>query len=228
MNQSIKEAFARFKQHVVSQFATKDELNSAAVRYDVKQSLTNTQKVLARSNINAAPAGYGWGESSVQTPAGNELNNANNTGLYLVNENTINSPSLDCVIVFSKAIDEYTTLQTAYSADGHRIAVRASKLETIVGPSNGEWTPDIFDTRVWGEWEYIDESINKALTSAEVGQVLVVKAVDENGKPTEWEAKNTTDVNSSNSIVMQDKETEKLYNVYVSNGQLLVEEKIEE
>lgn len=38
--------------------------------------------------------------------------------------------------------------------------------------------------------KYVDDSIAKTITSptiAEVGQILVVKAVNENGKPTEWE-----------------------------------------
>ena len=34
----------------------------------------------------------------------------------------------------------------------------------------------------------VNESKSLGLTSAEVGQTIVVKAVDENGKPTEWEA----------------------------------------
>lgn len=53
MNQSIKDAFARFKQHIVSQFATKDELNSTAILYNVKQSLTEEQQSQAKENIGA-------------------------------------------------------------------------------------------------------------------------------------------------------------------------------
>ena len=34
----------------------------------------------------------------------------------------------------------------------------------------------------------------KESTTAYVGQLLIVKAVDENGKPTEWETKNPIDI----------------------------------
>ena len=48
-----------------------------------------------------------------------------------------------------------------------------------------------------GEWEYADSLFiagsGISVTGATVGQTIVVKAVDEYGKPTEWEVVNMPD-----------------------------------
>ena len=50
----------------------------------------------------------------------------------------------------------------------------------------------------------IDESLGKVnglvSVDAKVGQTVVVKAVDESGKPTEWEAVDVSNIEGSNGI----------------------------
>lgn len=53
-----------------------------AVRYGEPQSLTDTQKTQARSNIGAAPDGYGLGEYATQLP-GRSCNEATRNGWYI-------------------------------------------------------------------------------------------------------------------------------------------------
>lgn len=46
--------------------------------------------------------------------------------------------------------------------------------------------------KIYADRDYVDSKILENIptpTTATVGQTIVVKAVDENGKPTEWEAK---------------------------------------
>ena len=75
----------------------------------------------------------------------------------------------------------------------------------------------------------VSEQISSALaesaiptpTTAQVGQLLSVKAVDENGKPTEWEAVDP-EANTS-GLELVDRTTGAHYNVYVDNGKLTME-----
>jgi len=99
----------------------------------------------------------------------------------------------------------------------------------------------------------VSEQISSALaesaiptpTTAQVGQILAVKAVDENGKPTDWETVDpatifeefgfTVDENgtlvggavgggaSSSGFELVDRTTGDKYNVYVDNGKLTME-----
>ena len=58
--------------------------------------------------------------------------------------------------------------------------------------------------------------------TARVGQIIAVKAVDDNGKPTEFEA---VDKNVANtSILLKDTETDKTYKLEVINGKLTMTE----
>ena len=56
-------------------------------------------------------------------------------------------------------------------------------------------------------------------TTAQVGQTIVVKTVDETGKPTEWEA---VDLPETSTLI--DRTTGKTYTLYVDNGKLHMEE----
>lgn len=62
-------------------------------------------------------------------------------------------------------------------------------------------------------------------TTAQVGQLLSVKAVDENGKPTEWEVVDmpSGSATSTNGFELVDRTTGAYYNVYIDNGQLTME-----
>ena len=68
--------------------------------------------------------------------------------------------------------------------------------------------------------KFIPDNIPKVST-AQVGQLLSVKAIDENGKPTEWETVNP-EANTS-GLELVDRTTGAHYNVYVDNGKLTME-----
>lgn len=65
-----------------------------------------------------------------------------------------------------------------------------------------------------------------APASASVGQTIVVKAVDENGKPTEWEATDFPEVNglSDGSQISALVETDMLPAVHDTDGKILTDE----
>lgn len=78
------------------------------------------------------------------------------------------------------------------------------------------------DTNSGGELKKLD---NKYLNdnvvtcqSAEVGQIIVVKSVNENGTPIEWEAVNGQ--TSQNFLILKDIATNFDYYVYMNNGSL--------
>lgn len=61
-----------------------------------------------------------------------------------------------------------------------------------------------------------DEAV--VCTSAEVGQIIVVKSVNENGVPTEWEAVNGQ--TSQNNLILKDIVSGYEYTVFMENGSL--------
>ena len=81
------------------------------------------------------------------------------------------------------------------------------------------------DTQITQNNEDITDKVKDLIlpisTTAQVGQLLSVKAVDENGKPTEWEAVNP-EANTS-GLELVDRTTGAHYNVYVDNGKLTME-----
>ena len=64
----------------------------------------------------------------------------------------------------------------------------------------------------------IPEQAQPDFSSAEVGQVIVVKTVDANGKPTEWEC--------IDPFVLADETTGTKYRLSVSDGKLVMTEVI--
>jgi hypothetical protein len=93
--------------------------------------------------------------------------------------------------------------------------------------------------------KYIPTTVPSVQT-AQVGQLLSVKSVDENGKPTEWEVKTPTEIfeelgftvdengtlvggavsgggASASGFELIDKTTGDKYNVYIDNGKLTAE-----
>lgn len=62
----------------------------------------------------------------------------------------------------------------------------------------------------------------QAPNTARVGQIIAVKTVDENGKPTEFEAVDRNVANTS--ILLKDTETDKTYKLEVINGKLTMTE----
>lgn len=69
-----------------------------------------------------------------------------------------------------------------------------------------------------GMWDVEKVDIIQPPTTAEVGQVLVVKTVDENGKPTEWETVDSIGSNNADSLTLTDKVTGVKYSLEVTNG----------
>lgn len=67
---------------------------AGSVRYDAAQSLSDAQKAQARTNINAAPGGFGLGGDSKLLSAADDLNNIRVTGWYnwAYNSHPQNSP----------------------------------------------------------------------------------------------------------------------------------------
>lgn len=66
----------------------------------------------------------------------------------------------------------------------------------------------------------IKDTINPPVTAA-IGQTIVVKSVDANGKPTEWEAVDLAV--STNGFELIDRTTGAAYNVFIDNGKLTME-----
>jgi hypothetical protein len=93
------------------------------------QTLTDSQKAQARGNIDAAPAGYGWGEQAAAGLPGNDANNAVKTGLYLAGSSAANVPE-NCKMIFMQAVNGGYDFQTAYCTDG-TVAMRMH--------DHGEW-----------------------------------------------------------------------------------------
>jgi hypothetical protein len=70
-------------------------------------------------------------------------------------------------------------------------------------------------TKIYASQDYVSEALKDKISvpiSVTVGQTIVVKSVDENGKPTEWEA--------VDQFVLTDEDTGAKYKLSVSNGKL--------
>jgi len=102
-----------------------------------QQELTDAQKLQARTNIGAAPAGYGWGETMAATMPDGDANNALTTGLYRAMITTANVPAR-CNLIFVQAAFGSIIYQTAYCDDGTLMRVR--------------------DHGLWSEWKPIGGS----------------------------------------------------------------------
>jgi len=96
---------------------------TGTVAFDKVQDLTDAQKLQARTNIGAAPAGYGWGETMAATMPDDDANNALTTGLYRAMITTANVPAR-CNLIFVQAAFGSIIYQTAYCDDGTLMRVR--------------------------------------------------------------------------------------------------------
>lgn len=78
-----------------------------------------------------------------------------------------------------------------------------------------------------GMWDVEKIDVIQPPVTASVGQALVVKAIDENGKPTEWETVdtgNTSGTSDSTKLTLIDDQTGRKYELKVSNGALTMSE----
>lgn len=70
-----------------------DAILGGAVRYDLAQSLTTAQQTQARSNIAAAPGGYGLGGNAKNLTADDNIDDCKTTGWYMWDWNPANQPA---------------------------------------------------------------------------------------------------------------------------------------
>lgn len=75
-----------------------------------------------------------------------------------------------------------------------------------------------------GLWDVEKVDVIQAPTTASVGQTLVVKTVDENGKPTEWETVDVVSNNDTTKLTLIDEATGLKYELTVVNGKLTMTE----
>lgn len=122
--------------------------------------------------------------------------------------------------------------------DGVKYETQQKRLPAKLSPGTSDWPFGYYITRndmiVYYtdenshtfEWEVINPELKQLseeyipttiprVETASVGQLVVVKSVDENGKPTEWETVNTNDF-----WILTDDATGIKYRVHVSNGEL--------
>lgn len=84
-----------------------------SVRYDVSQSLSDAQKQTARTNINAAPGGYGLGTYGKVLGASDNLNNITSCGWYYWTTAPQNGVSGTCIMLVS-ALNGSNVAQEVY------------------------------------------------------------------------------------------------------------------
>lgn len=75
-----------------------------------------------------------------------------------------------------------------------------------------------------GLWDVEKVDIIQSPATASVGQTLAVKAVDENGKPIEWETVDAGGTSDSTKLTLTDDQTGLKYELKVSNGKLTMTE----
>ncbi len=138
---------------------------AGSVRYDAAQSLSDTQKEQARSNINAAPGGFGLGEN-IDVPYNVDANECLNNGWYAPGKNV---PVDGIWIVRVDAGGGYVR-QTAYAI------------------KNSNAVPDYvvcrrsFSQNKWSPWEWVNPPMELGVeyrtTERYLGKPVYVKAVD--------------------------------------------------
>lgn len=116
-----------------------------AVRYGEPQSLTDTQKTQARSNIGAAPDGYGLGEYATQLP-GRSCNEATRNGWYInQGADAENCPKMGASIL------SYGTLFVSAKSYTNVAQFYFPAISNFTG-----YCIRTFDGTTWTQWEWPD------------------------------------------------------------------------
>lgn len=143
------------------------------VRYDVAQSLTDTQKEQARTNINAAPGGFGLGQANMK--ALEDCNNAILSGWYATDSPTLNTPGEDGeagVLLVNHRIDK-RIYQEFHAINGNEYS-RWSAARISYG--------DVSSGLQWGPWEYLNPFMQTGVeyrtTERFFGRPVYYKIVD--------------------------------------------------
>lgn len=111
------------------------------------QSLTDEQKAQARTNINAAPGGFGLGGSAV-IPPNNSLDDAKETGLYVCSPSYIGAPSgheyIGYGVVLSMKRGDSSVIQVYWSEASNNIT--GTPLNLVRRYNGTQWYP----------WEWVN------------------------------------------------------------------------
>lgn len=125
------------------------------------QSLTDEQKAQVRTNINAAPGGFGLGTEAVNVPGGRDANNLSGCGFFRADQNTPTS-------------DWWYGYQIEYGA--------GYKYQRFGRTDNFEIVERKQINNVWGDWEYLNPPMKLGVeyrtTERCLGRPVYVKAVD--------------------------------------------------
>lgn len=126
------------------------------------QSLSDAQKTQARTNINAAPGGFGLGTAIVGgVSGGRDANNLSGCGFFRADQNTPTS-------------DWWYGYQIEYSA--------GYKYQRCVKSASFEIVERKQINNVWGAWEYVNPpmalGVEYRTTERYLGKPVYVKAVD--------------------------------------------------
>lgn len=111
------------------------------------QTLSDEQKAQALANINAAPGGFGWGDSAV-VPPNNSIDDAKESGLYYCSPNYVGAPSGHTYIGFGTVLsmkrDNNSVIQVYWSEASSNITGTPLNLVRR------------FDGTKWYPWEYLN------------------------------------------------------------------------
>ena len=148
-----------------------DELNQNYVATSA-QVLTDAQKTRARTNINAAPGGFGWGGNAV-LPPNNSIDDAKATGVYYVSPSCVGAPGGHTYIDYGIAL--------SIQRDAQVTQVYWSEASpNIVGtPLN---LVRRYDGKKWYPWEWVNPpmilGVEYRTTERYLGKPVYCKVVD--------------------------------------------------
>lgn len=159
---------------------------SGSVRYDAAQSLTDTQKAQARTNINAAPGGFGWGDS-LRNVLASDTEDTYETYCGKLDALLADMPDGTSQLIYTRG--PASTGQ--YSGAGNIVAVLSKLLGTSAsligispeprGTTNGLWRM-LKDNGQWQPVEWVNPPMGLGVeyrtTERYLGKPVYAKVVD--------------------------------------------------
>ena len=146
---------------------------AGSVRYDEAQSLSDAQQEQARTNINAAPGGFGLGQANMEVLG--DCNNAILSGWYFTDGETVNTPGengVSGVLCVSRRFDK-RIYQEFHVINGAKYSLWSAARVSYGDDSAG---------LQWGPWEYVnppmDLGVEYRTTERYLGKPVYAKAVD--------------------------------------------------
>lgn len=161
-----------------------NKLNDMITKYKVN--IEELETNVLYSVQESAPTKYAMFQMTIVCDDGTEkqiINIGNRTDIVFIMQNGTK------ITLYNYFTNSNHTVDISDKSTANNVVVKQNPISKWLSIDNrGEYTPT-------GDYhpatkKYVDDSIAKTITSptiAEVGQILVVKAVNENGKPTEWE-----------------------------------------